>query len=72
MAMDLNSLSTPKLRNRLDSIRRQLFDYTDRSDEELSSLKQSFEEIKKVLATREHYPRGKKGRQLRQQAKQNR
>ena len=69
---NLKKLSTVKLRNRLDTIRSYMLSWTDSSPEERDANEVEFDEIKAILATREHYPRGKKGRQYRQKLKQNR
>lgn len=76
--MELNKLSTARLLGRLDKLRKKTVQYWDYYGEEMEDRKQylaDLEEVaqmKAILSTREHYPRGAKGRALRQKKKQNR
>ena len=77
----LEKLSTPRLLNLLEKVRGRLVQYWyhygydhysfGRPEEKQADEAQA-KLIKKILSTREHYPRGKEGRKLRQKAKQNR
>ena len=72
---DLKKLSTERLLQRLSSARiasARILLYEDTDDLEYRTNKKEVEEIKAILATRDHYPRGAKGRKVRQLAKQNR
>lgn len=73
---DFENLSTARLLSilkRLRTITSRPWDwgYEDFPDVYDSQMEE-MEEIKKILATREHYPRGKAGRKLRMKKKQNR
>ena len=76
--MDLNKLSTARLLGRLDKLRSKTLQYWNHYGESDEDTKQfaadlkEVEQMKAILGGREHYPRGKKGRQLRQKEKQNR
>ena len=75
---DLAKLSTVRLLGRLSILRSKIVQpwnhYGDEAEdnaEYAADIRES-DKIKALLFDREHYPRGKEGRRLRQKAKQNR
>jgi len=65
----LKKLATHRLLERFKKVRKM---YNLDHDGNYPELKIEMDNIKAILDTREHHPRGKEGRKLRQKEKQNR